>query len=60
MKFMKTVIISPLHVPALDSTKGMIRKDALGLMKEGVIVLNFARDVLVDAEAMVDALEQEK
>ena len=34
----------------------MIGKDALGLMKEGVIVLNFARDVLVDSEAMVDAL----
>ena len=45
-----------VHVPALDSTKGMIGKDALGLMKEGVIVLNFARDVLVDSEAMVDAL----
>ena len=45
-----------LHVPALDSTKGMIGKDALSLMKEGVIVLNFARDVLVDSEAMVDAL----
>ena len=45
-----------IHVPAVDSTKGMIGKDALGLMKEGVIVLNFARDVLVDSEAMVDAL----
>ena len=45
-----------VHVPALDSTKGMIGKDALSLMKEGVIVLNFARDVLVDSEAMVDAL----
>lgn len=45
-----------VHVPALDSTKGMIGKDALGLMKEGVIVLNFARDVLVDSEAMVDVL----
>ena len=45
-----------VHVPALDSTRGMIGKDALGLMKEGVIVLNFARDVLVDSEAMVDAL----
>ena len=43
-------------MPALDSTKGMIGKDALSLMKEGVIVLNFARDVLVDSEAMVDAL----
>lgn len=45
-----------VHVPALDSTKGMISRDAIGLMKKGVVVLNFARNVLVDEEAMVDAL----
>lgn len=45
-----------IHVPALPDTKGMIDKDAIGLMKKDVVVLNFARDVLVDSEAMVDAL----
>lgn len=45
-----------IHVPALESTKGMIDKDAISLMKTGVVVLNFARNVLVDEEAMVDAL----
>lgn len=45
-----------IHVPALDSTKGMINKHAISLMKDGVVVLNFARNVLVDEEAMVDAL----
>lgn len=45
-----------IHVPALPDTKGMINKDAIGLMKKNVVVLNFARDVLVDSEAMVDAL----
>ncbi len=45
-----------IHVPAMEQTKGMIDKDAIGLMKKGVVVLNFARDVLVDEEAMVDAL----
>lgn len=45
-----------IHVPALDSTKGMIDADALNLMKKGIVVLNFARDVLVDEEAMIDAL----
>ncbi len=45
-----------IHVPALDSTKGMINKDTIGLMKDGVLVLNFARDVLVNEEDMVDAL----
>ncbi len=45
-----------IHVPAVESTKGMIDKDAVSLMKKGVVVLNFARDILVDEEAMVDAL----
>ena len=45
-----------IHVPAKDATKNMIDKDALGLMKKGVVVLNFARNVLVEEEAIVDAL----
>ena len=45
-----------IHVPATDATKNMIDKDALGLMKKGVVVLNFARNVLVEEEAIVDAL----
>ena len=45
-----------VHVPAMDSTKGMIDGDAIGLMKDEVVVLNFSRNVLVDEEAMVDAL----
>ena len=45
-----------VHVPALDSTKGMIDKNAISLMKEGVVILNFARDVLVNQEDIVDAL----
>lgn len=45
-----------IHVPALDDTKGMINKDSMSLMKEGVVILNFARDLLVNSEDMVDAL----
>lgn len=45
-----------IHVPALETTKGMINKNAISLMKEGVVVLNFARDVLVNEEDMIDAL----
>lgn len=45
-----------IHVPALDSTRGMINAEAIGLMKEDVVILNFARDVLVDSEAIVDGL----
>lgn len=45
-----------IHVPALADTKGMINKNAIDLMKDGVVVLNFARDVLVNEEDMIDAL----
>lgn len=49
-----------LHVPLLDSTKGMIDKDSIGMMKEGVVLLNFSRDLLVDENALVEALESGK
>ncbi|MBQ4529870.1 MAG: 3-phosphoglycerate dehydrogenase [Lachnospiraceae bacterium] len=45
-----------VHVPLLDSTKQMINKEAIDMMKDGVIVLNFARDLLVNEEDMVVAL----
>lgn len=45
-----------VHVPLLDSTKKMINAEAISKMKPTAIVLNFARDLLVDEEAMVDAL----
>lgn len=49
-----------IHVPLLDSTRKMINADAIALMKPTAIVLNFARDLLVDEEAMVDALSAGK
>ena len=49
-----------IHVPALEDTKGMIDKNAVSLMKKGVVILNFARDVLVNQEDIVDALVSEK
>ena len=41
-----------IHVPALDSTKGMINKAAFDLMQDGTIIVNCARDVLVDETAI--------
>ena len=41
-----------VHVPLMDSTKKMINADAFAKMKDGVIVLNFARDLLVDDDAL--------
>jgi len=49
-----------IHVPLLDSTKKMINSDAISLMKPTAILLNFARDLLVDEEAVVDALSAGK
>ena len=49
-----------IHVPLLDSTKGMINAEAIEKMKDGVVVLNYARDLLVDEKAMVDALKTGK
>ena len=49
-----------VHVPLLDSTKGMINAETIGQMRDGVVVLNFARDLLVDDDAMAAALEAGK
>ena len=49
-----------IHVPATDSTKGMIDARACSLMKDGAVFLNFSRDSLVDDEAMAAALSSGK
>ncbi|MBR4206959.1 MAG: phosphoglycerate dehydrogenase [Lachnospiraceae bacterium] len=49
-----------IHVPLLDSTKGMINRDAIAQMKEGVIILNFARDLLADEEAVLEGIQSGK
>ena len=52
--------IVTIHVPLMDATKGMINKDALDQMKDGVILLNFARDLLVDEKAVLEAIKAGK
>ena len=49
-----------IHVPALDSTKGMINKEAFDLMQDGTVIINCARDVLVDEPAILDAIKSGK
>lgn len=46
-----------LHLPLTNDNKGMIGKDSIAEMKDGVIILNFARDLLVDDDEMEKALE---
>lgn len=49
-----------VHVPLLDSTKGMFDKKAFDKMKDGVVLLNFSRDTLVNEEDMKEALASGK
>ena len=49
-----------IHVPLLDSTKKMVGVDEIAQMKDGVVLLNFARDLLVDEEALAEALKAGK
>ena len=55
----KCDIIS-VHVPLLDSTRKMIDAEAISKMKDGVVILNLARDLLVDDEAMAAGLRSGK
>lgn len=52
--------IISLHTPLVDDTRKMINKETLATMKDGVIILNFARDLLVDDDAMAEALASGK
>ena len=52
--------IITIHVPLLDSTKGMINKDSISKMKDGVILLNFARDLLVNEKDVLEAIKEGK
>ena len=52
--------IITIHVPLLDSTKGMINKEAIAKMKDGVILLNFARDLLVNEKDVLEGIKEGK
>ncbi len=49
-----------VHTPLLDTTKKMINDETIAMMKDGVVILNYARDLLVDEEAIAKALESGK
>ncbi len=48
------------HVPLIDETRHMINADRLRRMKKGVVILNFARDGIVDATAVSEAIDAGK
>lgn len=59
MLFARSDVVT-LHVPALDSTKGMIDAEALSHFKDGAVLLNFAREEIVNAADVAAALESGK
>ena len=56
----KNCDIITLHVPQIDSTKGMINNDTIAKMKDGVIILNFARGGLIKDADVISACESGK
>ena len=57
--FARSDVVS-LHVPAIESTKGMINAEALGYFKDGAVLLNFAREEIVNTPDVIAALESGK
>ena len=57
--FAQSDVVS-IHVPALDSTRGMINKETLASFRDGAVLLNFAREELVNTNDMIVALESGK
>jgi D-3-phosphoglycerate dehydrogenase len=52
--------IVTLHVPALDSTKGMINAETLAQFRDGAVLLNFSREQIVDGDAIGAAIDSGK
>ena len=52
--------IITIHVPLMDATRGMVGEEAVAKMKRGVILLNFARDVLMDEKAVLKSIRSGK
>jgi D-3-phosphoglycerate dehydrogenase len=46
-----------VHVPLVDATRKLVNEDRLATMKKGVVILNFAREGIVDDQAVVDAID---
>jgi D-3-phosphoglycerate dehydrogenase len=49
-----------LHVPLLDATRNLVNAQRLGMMRSGAVLLNFAREGVVDNAAVIEALDANK
>ena len=57
--FARSDLVS-LHVPALESTRGLINKETLAYFSDGAVLLNFAREEIVNKDDMIAALQSGK
>ena len=59
-ELLKQVDFLTFHVPLIDATRGMVNAERLKLVKDGVVILNFAREGIVDDRAVSDAIKAGK
>ncbi len=59
-ELLKTCDIVSLHLPLTASSKGLISREKIALMKDGAILINTARGSIVDSDALADALKTGK
>lgn len=59
-EILETCDFITVHVPLMDATKNMVSAEGIAKMKPGAVILNFARNGLVDEEALLEALESGK
>lgn len=49
-----------VHIPLMESTRGIIDREAIAKMRDGVVLVNVSRGELMDADALVEGIESEK
>ncbi len=49
-----------LHVPLIDATRHLINAERIGMMKHGTVLINFAREGVIDEQAVIDGLDSKK
>ncbi|KAL8951467.1 MAG: hypothetical protein Q9222_002568 [Ikaeria aurantiellina] len=59
-ELLRTSDVISIHLPLNDSTRGLIGRRELDMMKHGVVIVNTARGKIMDEEALVEALEKDK
>jgi len=49
-----------LHVPLIDATRHLVNAERIALMKHGAVLVNFAREGVIDEQAVLDGLDSKK